>query len=128
MNKIKVIIMLILIIMGVTGIILSKREEVINNENIVQNQNETKIVLYFSNLETGELIKEYRYVELDYIKNDLFGTIMNELLKGPQTEELVSCIPEGTKVNSIKQNKNKIEIDFSKEYASDSRRSICKFA
>lgn len=122
MNKVKVILILIMIIIGVTGLILSKNAETVNNDDMVQNKQETKIVLYFSNLETGELIKEYRYVDMKNIKENLIGTIIEELLKGPNTDELVSSIPSGTKVNSIKENGGKIEIDFSKEYNEGSRR------
>lgn len=116
MNKVKIIAILILIIIGVTGLMVSKNTNNENNTEIIENELKTKIVLYFSDLENGELKKEYRYVDMDNIKENLAGTIINELLKGPSTEELVSCIPNGTKVNFIKENGNKIEIDFTKEY------------
>lgn len=126
MSRMKVIFLLIMIIIGVTGLILSKDDETVNNDEMVQNELETKIVLYFSNLETGELTKEYRYVDMKSIKENLAGTIIDELLKGPTGGELVSSIPSGTRVNSIKENGGKIEIDFSKEYGKGSRRWITK--
>lgn len=119
MNRVKIILILIMIILGVTGLILSKNKNMENYE-IAQKNLETKIVLYFSDLETGKLTKEYRYVDINSIKENIAGTIINELLKGPNTEGLVSSVPYGTKVKYIKEEGDKIEIDFSKEYSGSS--------
>ncbi len=120
MNKTKIILILLMIIICVIGLILSKNQD--NNSTLVETEKEleTKIVLYFSNPENGELVKEYRYVNLRNIKDDAPGTIIKELLKGPETENLISAIPEGTTVNSINVDSNKIEVDFSKEYGNTS--------
>ena len=122
MNKVKLSVLLILIIIGIIGLIISEEEMVVNGDEIEANNLETKIVLYFSNLKTGELVKEYRYVNIEKIKENLIETIINELLKGPKNDELNLAIPSGTKVNFIKQSGDKIEVDFSKEYLEESRR------
>lgn len=118
MKKWKTIIILVGIIVGITGVIITRNSE----EEIIEKieTSETKIVLYFSNLASGELVKEYRYVNLGDIKNDMPKTIIDELLKGPNNEELVSAIPNGTKLNSILLENGKIIIDFSNEFAENS--------
>lgn len=117
MNKTKIIILLVAIIIGIGSLIYYRNDGDDNNEMIQNSQtNETKIVLYFSNLETGELVKEYRNVKLQDIKNNMEETIIKELLRGPENIELVSTIPSGTMLNSILLENNKIIIDFSKEF------------
>lgn len=125
MNKVKSVLVLAMIIVCVIGLTISRNKN-LNDE--ISNQTttglETKVVLYFSNPENGELTKEYRNVELSSIKNDLVGTIINELLKGPNTEGLVSPIPTGTKVNSCKEENDKIKIDFSSEYKTEEQNEL----
>lgn len=115
MNKIKSILVLLMIIICVIGLTISRNEES-NIELQSDNKIETKVVLYFSNPENGELTKEYRNVNLDSIKENLPGTIISELLKGPTTDGLVSAIPDGTKINYLEEEKNKIIVDFTSEY------------
>ena len=120
MKKGKIIIILFMIIVSIFGIIFGRKEEEIN-ENIQKSElNETKIVLYFSNEKTNELEKEYRYVALKDIKENIANTIISELLKGPENQELVTAIPKNTRINSISYESSKIVIDFSKEFASNS--------
>ena len=116
MNKTKIIVLLIAIIIGIGALIYYRNDE--DSKEIVDNSeiNETKIVLYFSNLETGELVKEYRNVKLEDVKNNMEETIVKELLKGPENVELVSAIPSDTKINNIMLEDNKIIIDFSNEF------------
>lgn len=64
-----------------------------------------------------ELVPEYRYVSLDKIKDNMYQTIIEELIKGPSTSEYKATIPKDTKINSIKKAGNKVIVDFSKEYS-----------
>ena len=118
MNKGKFIIILLSIIIAIVFGIISRDEknEVIKFDDL----KETKIVLYFSNPETKELVKEYRYVNIEDIKKDISNTIVTELLKGPENKELVTQIPKETRINSILTENEKIIIDFSKEFALNS--------
>lgn len=120
MKKGKIAIFLLILIISIVGIISSRNRNNSNEEVEYIEKAETKIVLYFSDLEKGELVKEYRYVELDDIKNDIATTIINQLLKGPENQELVSVIPVDTKLNSILLEKEKIIVDFSEEFEKDS--------
>lgn len=124
MKKFKIIIVLLIIIIGIVGIIFSRNEEISNETNQNMESNETKIVLYFSNEKTGELEKEYRYVKIEEIKNNMENAIINELLKGPENQELTSAIPENTKLNSINIEGSKIIVDFSKEFKENSENEI----
>ena len=118
MSKGKSMSILLVIIMIVGGILIVNNKEKVNQDyDIFLDETESKIVLYFSNMKTGELTKEYRVVNIENIKDDMPNTIINELLKGPGNEELTSTIPNETKVNSIVTEENKIIVDFSEEYA-----------
>ena len=119
MSKGKIMIILLVVIATIVGVIMIRNNEEEKEIEIIKTQ-ETKIVLYFSNPENGELTKEYRYVNIDDIKNDMPTTIINELLKGPDNMELDSAIPVETKLNSVSVENNKSIIDFSKEFAENS--------
>ena len=101
MKKGRIILILFIIILIIGGSLIFRKEK--NNNDYVENieKNQTKIILYFSNEKTGELEKEYRYVNIDEIKNNMETTIINELLKGPENQELTSSIPNGTKLNGV---------------------------
>lgn len=117
MSKTKIAVVLLFTIIVIIGVLITKGNDGESFENIeIIEDNKTKIVLYFSDLEKGELVKEYRNVDVENIKNDMPKAIINELLKGPQNIELSTTIPNETKVNSISIEKNKIIIDFSKEF------------
>jgi spore germination protein GerM len=75
-----------------------------------------QLALYFKNTETQKLEKEYRFVNIEDVKDDIAGTIMRELLNGPTYENLVSLIPSGTKINKVEVGENQITLDFSKEF------------
>ena len=121
MNRIKTVLLLILLLIGVIGLMNSnKKEEKIE----VASEPQTQIVLYYANTNTGELSKEIRYVSLSNIQKDLPGTIIHELLKGPTNTELSQTIPAETKVNSIKMEQNKIIVDFSKDFIEEKEEDI----
>ena len=121
MNRAKTILLIMLMIIGVFGLVKSNQKE---EKLELASMPQTQIVLYYANPTTGELEKEYRYVDLARIQTDLPGTIVKELLKGPVNEELVQTIPQGVKINDIHQNKNKIIVDFSKEFIGEKEEEI----
>lgn len=125
MNKVKIITVLFAIIIAIVGTLLlnSNREET-DNLSSMSNENQTKIILYFSNITTGELVKEYRYVNISDIKNNMPKTIIDELLKGPENDEFVSMIPSGTEVNSIDIEDSKIIVDFNMEFGKETENEL----
>ena len=125
MKNVKLMIALLVIILVLLAIIFGgKNNSKTNNLNDslsdFSGDEITKILLYFYNPDKGELEQEYRTVSLSDIKNNMFETIINELLKGPASPELMSVIPQGTMVNEIKLEAGKLIIDFSEEYSSAS--------
>ena len=124
MNRIKIVILLILILIGIGGLINSKNKET-NDEEMIE-EAQTKIALYYTNPSNGELVKEYRYVALSKIKEDLAKTILEELIKNPTDYTMVSYIPTGTKINSVRKENDKIIVDLSKEFLQNEENEVTK--
>lgn len=80
-------------------------------------------MLYFLDSNGTELVPEYRYVPLESIKNDMYKTIVEELIKGSNNSDYISPIPKNTKINSIKCEGNKVILDLSSEYSQDGENS-----
>ena len=78
---------------------------------------QTQILLYFLDSDEKELMPEYRYVSLERIKDNMYQTIIEELIKGPSTSEYKATVPKDTKINSINKDGNKVIVDLSKEYS-----------
>ena len=125
MNKEKLLIVLIIIaVLLVVGIKIVANNNLENIDKTLDiseiSGEETKVLLYFIKKDNKELASEYRYVNVSDIKNSMLETIMNELIKGPKSAELLNTIPEGTIVNDITQNGGKVVVDFSREFNQES--------
>lgn len=129
--KNKIIIPILFIIVIIILIICSVSTEVENNvENIVEIQPEeeitddvvrqTKVNLYFLDNTSGILAKEERTIDSKELIDNPYKVVIDLLLAGPNTEGLISAIPEGTKVNSINHEKGIIEVDLSEEFLNSS--------
>ena len=129
--KKKIIIPILFIIVIIILIICSVSTEVENNvENIVEIEPEeeitddvvrqTKVNLYFLDNTSGILTKEERIIDSKELIDNPYKVVLDLLLAGPNTEGLISAIPEGTKVNSINYEKGIIEIDLSEEFLNSS--------
>ena len=95
MKKSLLIVVIILVMVFIICKISQKKDEVEVKEI---EELDGKIVLYFKNNDTKELEKEYRNVSMQKIKDDMPKTIIEETLKGPTSENLVSTIPERNKI------------------------------
>ncbi len=73
------------------------------------------VTLYFSDENAMGLCKEERYIEVNE-KQSVEMRIVEELIKGPHTENLYSGIPETTKINDIKTENGICYVDLSKEF------------
>lgn len=118
------IIALILIILGIGFFVYSNisfeknynlGEEYTPQQEITDEQlRQTVISLYYMNIETENLEKENRLIDsLELLKNP-YNTIVENLLKEPNSENLVSVIPKGTILNKVQLNNNILYLDFSK--------------
>ena len=124
-KKIIAIIVLILIILGGVFIfnnisIESETDEYQDytpQEEISDEQmRQTKVVLFFENIETGELESEVKIVDANILINEPYKEIINWLIKGPQSSNLKKLIPEGTALHDIKVEKSCAIINVSNEF------------
>ena len=88
-------------------------------EEITEEQmRQTKVILYFANAETGELEAETKIVEANTLINEPYKQIMQWLMKGPQSSNLIKLIPEGTALHDITLEKSCAVINVSNEFLS----------
>ncbi|GAB6138854.1 GerMN domain-containing protein [Halanaerobaculum tunisiense] len=70
-----------------------------------------KVKLYFSNQQAQYLVVEDREVKL----NKLYQNVIQELIKGPQNDNLVETISEGVKLLDLEVEEGIAKVDFSQE-------------
>ncbi len=72
------------------------------------------VTLYFS--ASGEtdfyLVKEIRKIS---VSGNLYKSVLEELIKGPETDDLYAVLPSDVRVNSVKLSGSTATVDFSKE-------------
>ena len=123
-KKIIAIITLILIILLVIFIYnnisienVEEYQDYTPQEEISEEQmRQTKVILYFANAETGELEAETKIVDANLLIKEPYKEIMNWLIKGPQSSNLIKLIPEGTAMHDIKVEKSCAAINLSNEF------------
>ena len=77
---------------------------------------QTKIILYFENIETGELETEIKLIDANLLIKNPYKELIDLLIKGPQSSNLKKLIPDGTRLNDVKIEKNCAIINFSEEF------------
>lgn len=87
-------------------------QEEISEEQMRQ----TKVVLYFENIDTGELETEIKIVDANTLINNPEKELMNLLIKGPQSSNLKKLIPDGTVLHDITIQNSCAEINVSNEF------------
>jgi spore germination protein GerM len=72
------------------------------------------VSLYFAEYTDTEayLTEEIREIQ---VSKELYKNVVEELIKGPQSDHLYSTIPSNVKVNSVKISEGTATVDFSKE-------------
>jgi len=72
------------------------------------------ITLYFAVYTDTDayLLKETREIP---VSKELYKSVLEELIKGPQSEELSPTLPSNVKVNSVEISDSTATVDFSKE-------------
>ena len=117
---IALILIILLVIFVLKNISINKNEdyeEYTPQEEISEEQTrQTKVTLYFENIETGELDKETKIVDANMLINNPEKELVNLLIKGPQSSNLKRIIPEGTVVHDIKIDKSCAIINVSSEF------------
>jgi germination protein M len=72
------------------------------------------VTLYFAVYTETDfyLVKEIREIP---VSGDLYKSALEELIKGPETDDLYPVIPSDVRVNSVKISDSTATVDFSKE-------------
>lgn len=82
-----------------------------------ENLAEKEITLYFADSQAMYLVPEKRtvYIRKDMGDDDFYRAVLEELIKGPRTENLYATIPEEVKVEYVKLDGDILKVDFSEE-------------
>lgn len=116
--KNQVLLLILAIVVGVMIVVLAmsnKEEKVMENDGQNEMGEETKILLYFTDQAKEKLVQEYRNVSLNDVKENVYETIVKELIKGPVSSDYVATLPADTKINAIQKEGNKVIVDLSEE-------------
>ena len=78
---------------------------------------EREIILYFADSQAMYMIPEKRsvFVKKDIGDAEFYRVVLEELIKGPNTENLYRTIPEEVKVEYIEMEEDLLKVDFSQE-------------
>lgn len=124
-KRVVAIIIFILIIIGIFFIfknieikkIEDEYQDYTPQEEISEEQeSQTKISLYFENIETGELEAETQLINAKSLLNEPYKEMVNLLIKGPQSSNLKKLIPDGTILNDIKIENGCAILNLSNEF------------
>lgn len=118
------LIILLIIIFGIAGCSGPKKGTP-QIDNTVENNVETAepdtvekdIVLYFANSQAQFVVPEHRTVKVDkdITEVDFAKIVLEELIKGPNEENLYKTIPSEVKILNVEIQEDTIFVDFSKE-------------
>ncbi len=125
MKKILIILIVIILILIASLLIYKKAS---NKEGNIENEitpiqemteeqeRQTMISLYYTNMETNTLMPEARKIDAKELLENPYKTLVELLIEKPKNEKLKSSIPEGTKVNNAVLKNDIVELDLSKEF------------
>ncbi len=123
-KRIIIIVIIILLIIGISlGVYYyinreEKSDEIVEytpQEEISEEQlRQTMVSLYYKNEE--QLMPEARLIDVKDLIENPYVKILNMLLEEPKNEKLKRIIPEGTKLNKVEKQGEKLIIDFSEEF------------
>ena len=125
MNKKKILLILIIILFVIILVLLFskflKKEKNITEitpgaEMTEEQERETIISLYYTNIETNTLMPEARVIDVKMLLENPYKSLVEFLLEKPKNEKLKSALPENTKVNDAKLEGDKIILDISKDF------------
>ncbi|MGD9676842.1 MAG: GerMN domain-containing protein [Vulcanibacillus sp.] len=116
--------MMLLLILGlIAGSLIGCASNDDNQAPPVPNQSEVpetqsqEVTLYFANQNATAVAAEKRNIVLttDSTREELFRSVLEELIKGPESTILYKTIPIEVKINSVELNGDILSVDFSQE-------------
>ena len=97
-------------------------QEITPAEEISQSQlRQTIITLYFMDKQKGELGPEARQIDARLLVENPYEVLINMLIEGPKSENLIGIIPQGTKINNIEIKEGIVYIDFSDNFINEQK-------
>ena len=91
--------------------------EITPAEEISEDQErQTIISLYYTNIDTNTLVPEARVIDAKNLLENPYITLTQYLIDAPRNEQLKSSIPEGTKINEAVLNGDTICLNLSSEF------------
>lgn len=111
MKKVFAILLIIILFLSGCRIINEK-----NNHDDIE-LTDVEIILYFGDSQAMYVVPEKRIISIkqDVSKEEYLKLIVEELIKGPENDELYPTIPAETKVLNIELEDDLLYLDFSKE-------------
>lgn len=79
----------------------------------------TVISLYFLNKETNVLEEERRQTDSKILLENPYKYLIELLIQGPENQDLVKIIPEGTKIVDAKINNGIVSLEFSEKFSNN---------
>lgn len=125
MKKILAILVLIILILLTCTLVYKKvtnpKENLENEITPIQEvteeeERQTMISLYYTNIETNTLMPEARRIDVKDLLKNPYKILVELLVEKPKNEKLKSSIPAGTKVNNAVLKNDIVELDLSKEF------------
>lgn len=116
-----------LVIVGIGVFFIFRNIEIKKIENWVQDyipqeeisdeqSRQTKVLLYFENIENGQLEIETKIIDANLLIENPEKKLIEYLIKGPQNDKLKKLIPDGTILNDVKIENGCAIINFSNEF------------
>lgn len=91
--------------------------EITPGEELTEEQErQTMIALYYTNIETNTLIPEARVIDAKTLLQNPYKTLMEYLIEKPKNDKFKSSLPEGTKFNNATLKGDMLLLDLSKEF------------
>lgn len=126
-NRKKIVTIITLILIIIIGFIIFKNVEIEKDiaeyqdytpqEEISEEQmRQTKVMLYFANIETGELESEIKIVDANTLIENPYKELVALLIKGPQSSNLKKLVPEGTVLHDVTLENSCAKINVSNEF------------
>lgn len=112
-----IVVCVIILLGGIIAFNFSVETEYVPEAEIEEKElRKTMISLYFQDIETKEIVKESRLIDSKNLLKNPYEELLNMLINGPENQSFQGVIPNDTKINDIKIEKNVTTVNFSEEF------------